>query len=183
MHKSTLNSYSSLSKFFHWFIAIVVILMLSFSFFLGDVPEQYAGTAYMIHKSFGLTVLGLMLLRIVWLLYAGRPPLPATVPNWQRFIARTVQYSLYVFLILMPLSGWIMSVAGTYIPSYFGLFNVPIPGITADEQLNKLMDQTHTTIAWIIIALLVLHIAGAIKHHFIDKDDVLRNMLPRKKIK
>lgn len=78
----------------------------------------------------------------------------------------------------MPLSGWIMSVAANRIPSYFTLFKVPFPGVVPNEAVAELMEQVHNTIAWIIIVLLVIHTAGAIKHHFIDKDDVLRRMLP-----
>ncbi|WP_019216809.1 cytochrome b [Legionella tunisiensis] len=78
----------------------------------------------------------------------------------------------------MPLSGWIMSVAANRIPSYFTMFSVPFPGIAPSEALADLMVQVHNTIAWIIIVLLVLHVAGAVKHHFIDKDEVLRRILP-----
>jgi cytochrome b561 len=169
--------YSTGSKFFHWFIAIIVITMLSGSFFLDDLPEQYQSFAYMMHKSFGLTVLFLMVFRLFWIHRSGKPPLPATVPIWQKILSRIVQYSLYVFLLSMALSGWIMSVAGGNVPSYFGLFNAPLP-INSDQALSKLMEQSHKIIAWVLIVLIVLHIAGAIKHHFINKDNVLRRMLP-----
>lgn len=169
--------YSKGSKFFHWLIAIIVISMLSGSFFLESLPDQYQPSAFMIHKSFGLTVLFLVLVRLFWIQYTGKPALPKTVPMWQKILARTVQYSLYVFLICMPLCGWVMSVAGNRVPSYFGLFPMPLP-IKANEALSKFMNQSHKTIAWILIALITLHIAGAIKHHFIDKDNVLKRMLP-----
>ena len=179
MAKITGTRYSAGSKLFHWLIAIIVISMLSFSFFLDDIPEQYQSLAYMIHKSIGLTILCLMIMRLVWIHHAGKPALPKSVPMWQRFVARTVQYSLYIFLLAMPMTGWIMSVAANRTPTFFGLFNVPLP-IAPDEALAKFMNQTHTIIAWILIALIVLHIAGALKHYFIDKDHVLQSMLPGK---
>jgi cytochrome b561 len=151
--------------------------MLSGSFFLGNLPEQYQPSAYMMHKSFGLTLLFLVLARFFWIQYAGKPALPKTVPMWQKILSRTVHYSLYLLLICMPLCGWVMSVAGNRVPSYFGLFQMPLP-IKANKALSEFMDQSHKTIAWILIALIVLHIAGAIKHHFIDKDNVLKRMLP-----
>ena len=178
MVKKHPNSYSSGSKFFHWLIALIVILMLVGSFFLEDLPKEYIGSAFMMHKSFGITVLFLMLLRLFWLGISGKVPLPATVPRWERVVSHFVQYALYLFLILMPLSGWIMSVAANKIPYYFGLFHFSLPGIEPSKDLAVLMKQTHNIMAWIIIALVVLHIAGAIKHHFIDKDEVLRRMLP-----
>jgi cytochrome b561 len=169
--------YSKGSKFFHWLIAIIVIAMLSGSFFLGSLPDQYQPSAYMIHKSFGLTVLFLVIARLFWIHHTGKPALPNTVPMWQRILSRTVQYSLYVLLICMPVCGWVMSVAGGRVPSYFGLFAMPLP-IKANEALSEFMEESHKIIAWILIALIVLHIAGAIKHHFIDKDNVLKRMLP-----
>lgn len=176
--KRQVVNYSSGSKLIHWFVALIVICMLAGSFFLDDLPEQYQSSAYMLHKSFGLTVLFLMIIRLFWIAYSGKPALPASVPVWQKFLSRLVQYSLYFFVILMPISGWIMSVAANRIPSYFTLFSVPFPGIGPNEELADFMVQVHNTIAWIIIVLLVLHVAGAFKHHFIDKDEVLRRMLP-----
>lgn len=175
--RQEVRGYSKGSKFFHWLIAIIVISMLSGSFFLGDLPDQYQPSAYMIHKSFGLTVLFLVLARFFWIQYTGKPALPQTVPVWQKILSRTVQYSLYVFLICMPICGWVMSVAADRVPSYFGLFQMSLP-IKANKALSEFMNQSHKTIAWILIALIVLHIAGAIKHHYIDKDNVLKRMLP-----
>lgn len=173
------STYSSGSKFFHWLIAVIVISMLSGSFFLNDLPEQYQSIAYLYHKSFGLTVLFLMCARFLWIQYTGKPNLPRTVKQWEKILSRLVQYSFYILLICMPLSGWVLSVAENRVPSYFGLFQMPLP-IAANKALSKLMDQSHKTIAWILIALLVLHIAGALKHHFFDKDDVLKKMLRAK---
>lgn len=173
-----IEKYSKGSKFFHWLTALLIILMLGYGFFLGDTPEQWQSLAYMLHKSFGLTILILIVLRLGWLLYSGKPPLPLTVPAWQRYFAHTVQYSLYFLIILMALCGWIMSVADNYIPSFFGLFNVHFPGVGPDKDLGALMFSAHQTIAWILIALIALHVAGALKHHLIDKDNVLRRMLP-----
>lgn len=170
------SSYSGGSKFFHWLIAVIVILMVTGSFFLDTLPEQYISTAFMYHKSMGITILFLMIMRLIWLAYTGKPPLPATVPAWQRIAAHFVQYALYFFVILMPLCGWIMSVAADKAPYYFGLFQLSLPGIEPNKALSSLMKQAHNTIAWIIIMLIALHIAGALKHRFIDKDRVFQRM-------
>lgn len=174
-------NYSRGSKFFHWLIAVIVICMLGGSFFLDDLPDPYIPTAFMIHKSFGITVLVLMLLRLFWLKYTARPPLPVLMPAWEKYLSRFVQYSLYFFLIIQPLSGWILSVAANRIPSWFGLVELPLPGVSTNKALADFMDASHITIAWIIIGLLVLHIAGALKHHYINKDNVLRSILPRQR--
>ncbi len=175
-----LTTYSKGSKFFHWLIALLVIVMLSIGFFLGDFPEKLKASAYMLHQSLGISIFFLMWLRIFWLWYTGRPELPVTVPVWQKILARTVQYFLYVFVILMPLSGWIMSTASKYPVNFFGITNFSFPGVGENQSLSELMWQFHSTIALIIIGLLFFHISGAIKHHFIDKDNVVRRMWPGK---
>jgi cytochrome b561 len=172
--------YSNPSKFFHWIIALLVILMLSLSFYLDDVAKQYQVQAYMIHKSFGLTILALMLIRILWIVKRGKPPLPATVPLWQQRLARLIQYSLYILLIIMPLSGLILSVAAGRSPSFFGLFTVTLP-IPASDITAGIFGQVHLIVAWILILLISLHILGALKHYFIDRDEVLQAMLPGQK--
>ena len=175
-YNKKVTKYSTGSKFFHWLIFIIVTLMLSGSFFLDDLPNSYQGTAFMIHKSFGLTILFLMLARMLWIIHSGKPSLPATVSRCDKILSRIVQYSLYLFLIAQSLSGWIMSVAANKVPSFFGLYNVPLP-IQPNKILAGFMDNTHKLIPWILIGLIVLHIAGALKHHFIDKDNVLKSML------
>lgn len=178
MSNKLVSSYSPGSKILHWVIALIVITMLTGSFFIESLPKEYIGSAFMWHKSFGITVLFLMLLRLVWIVIKGKPALPVTVPAWERIFSHIVHYALYFFVILMPICGWIMSMAGDRIPNFFGLIKLPLPWISPNKELAELMAQAHNTIAWIIIALLILHIAGALKHHFINKDKVLRRMLP-----
>ena len=173
--------YSSMTKWFHWIIALAVIGMLFMGFFLDEIPEQYQGTAYMLHKSTGITILFLMILRFVWVHAKGKPSLPESVKPWEKVLSRFVQYSFYVLLLLMPLSGWIMSVAADRIPTYFGLFKMPLPWISPDKSLAEFMEESHEFIAWILIAFICLHVIGALKHHFIDKNNVLKRMLPEQK--
>jgi len=170
------QAYATTSKILHWLIALIVMLMLSLSFFLSSLPEADQPKFYMIHKSCGLTVLALMLFRVIWIVYRGRPSLPPLVPRWEVILSRVVQYSFYVLLIVMPLCGWILSMANNRVPRYFDWFFLPFPGISPNKMLGNWMDLAHKTIAWLLIALIVLHVAGALKHHFIDKDNVLRRM-------
>ena len=172
--------YSTGTKILHWLIAIIVIAMLAVSFFLGDLPKQYKPTAFFVHKSFGLTVLFLMIIRLLWVSLTGKPNLPITVSFWQKALARSVQFSLYLFLFAMPLSGWIMAVSANKAPSFFGLFHANLP-IEPNKTLAHLMNDLHTVFAWTLIALILLHIAGGLKHYLIDKDRVLQSMLPERK--
>lgn len=177
MKNLAIDSYSRGSKWLHWMVAIIVMGMLSFSFFLGDIPDQYQSSAYIIHKSLGLTVLFLMCVRLFWIIHTGRPELPFAVPAWERVLTRVVQTSMYILLFAMPIVGWIMSAAGGRNPIYFGLFELPLPGVGVDKQLSHTMENAHGIIAWILIVLITLHVLGALKHHFINKDRVLHRML------
>lgn len=177
MRDNRVEGYSAGSKWLHWIVAVLVLMMLSFGFFLDDVPEQFQGTAYMMHKSIGLTIFFLMIVRLFWILYTGKPDLPFSVPRWERILSKFVQMSMYVFLFAMPLAGWVMSVANDRVPTFFGLFPMPLYGIPVDKELGEWMAGAHEIIAYILIVLIALHIAGALKHQFIDKDKVMRRML------
>lgn len=172
-----MNTYSSTSKFLHWTIAILVIGML-FTFFKGYLSKESLSAVFMIHKSVGLIILLLASLRILIILHRGRPPLPASMPRWEYYLSRFIQNSFYILLILMPLSGWIMSVAKNRAPQFFNLFTVPFPGIPQSDSLAAFMAEIHELLAWLLLCFLCVHIAGALKHHYIDKDEILKRMLP-----
>ena len=173
------TSYSKGTMVLHWLIALIVLSMLSLSFFLDDLPKASKPLAYMLHKSFGLTILALMIVRIFWIIRTGKPELPKSIPRWEVILSKAVQHSMYVFLIAMPICGWMASVFGGRVPVYFGLFKLPIPGLSLDKDLSEFFNQCHEVIAWILITLITLHIAGALKHYLIDKDNVLSRMLPK----
>lgn len=173
--------YSSMSMFLHWLIALLVLGMLSVGFFMGDVPDDFKPMVYMFHKSIGISVFFLMILRIVWILYAGKPELPDSTPVWELALARLVQYGFYLLLIVMPLTGWIMSTAAGRSPVFFGLFQLPFPWIGKDDYLVEFMGGWHETIAWILIVLIILHVLGALKHQLIDKNDIMKSMMPRRR--
>lgn len=179
--KNSSNQYGSISKFFHWTIAILVIVMLCFGFFLGDLPKAMKGTAYMLHKSTGLLILALMILRILWTLINPKPQLPDTIPSYQRFLSHSVHYLLYVLVLIMPISGWILTMAANKVPSFYGLFQVPLPLIPHSKALAMNASQAHTIIAWLIIGFLSLHILAALKHLFINKDEIFSRMMPKRR--
>lgn len=162
----------------HWSIATIILLLLSVSFFLENFPKTLRPTAIMLHQSFGLTILVLMIVRLWYLFREKRPMLPPTMPRWEVYLARGVQIAMYVLLISMPIVGWLMSTFSNDIPVWFGLIHLPLPGITPNPALADLLFQAHQMIAWVLIGLVSLHIAGALKHAIIDKDKVMDSMLP-----
>ena len=167
--------YGSVSKFFHWLIAILIICMLVFGYFLGDVPKDYQPMTYNIHKLIGLTILLLMLLRLGWALMNVKPRLPDGTPCWQRGAERLTHFLLYVAVIGMPLFGWVGSVAAGHAP-HIGGFDINLP-IAQSKELADTAFTLHGYFAIVLIVLISIHALAALYHHFICRDDILRRML------
>ncbi|WP_039850256.1 cytochrome b [Grimontia indica] len=172
-------STSSLSKptrMFHWGVAILFIAVLAFGLYVEDLPRgPDKGEMIGLHKSFGFLVLLLAAARIVWRFKEGPIPVIPGSPSWQEKAAKAVHHILLLATLLMPISGIAMSVGGGFGLSVFGIPLIP----TGDkiEWLGQVGHVTHEVLANIVIATLVLHIAGALKHHIIDKDETLKRML------
>jgi cytochrome b561 len=177
--RNSTSSFGSVAKFFHWLISPLIILMLAFGFFMGDFPENAQGLIYGTHKLIGLTILFLMLLRLSWALVNPKPELPADTKAWQLLAERMVHFLLYMFALLMPLVGWIGSVAGGKPPRLGSIeFNLPI---APNKALAGAAFEMHETIAFILIALIVVHVGAALYHHVVKKDNILIRMLPNRR--
>jgi len=174
--------YGSVAKFFHWLVFFFVLGLLIVGSLMGYLGDDSAikGQVYNIHKLFGLTVLSLMVLRLGWTLMNPKPGLE-NVSAWERVAERWVHGSLYLFLLAMPVSGWVMSTAEGYNPHLFAL-SMPAPGIVKDEAVGDFFGGVHYYLAWTILIVLSIHLLAALKHHYIDKDNVLRRMMPEKKL-
>lgn len=178
--KNNLEQYGSITRLFHWTIAILVIGMITLGVVMGNIDDKaIRGELYSIHKSFGLLILGLMILRLLWRLNNPTPLLPNHLPSWQKLAAHANHWLLYITLICMPISGLIMSTAAGYPPKFFNLFTVALP-IAKNKALSSIAGDIHEILAWVISALIVIHLLGALKHHFIHKDNVLKRMLTGK---
>lgn len=185
--------YTKVAIILHWLMALVIVWQIWIGIWMtgaiDDPAKQGAAyEAFQFHKSLGLTLLVLAVLRLAWRLTHRVPPLPAHTPPWQKVAARASHYALYAFMVLIPLTGWIYvstgwnSDAGTAfaIPTvWFGLFEWPhIPGLDGNGPLADIVVEVHELLAFALIGLLVLHVAAALKHHFIDRDFALWSMLP-----
>lgn len=175
-YRNTLSSYGSVAKTFHWLISVLVICMLIFGYFLGDFPKDVQPLTYNLHKMTGITILFLMTLRLLWALVNPKPELPIGTLSWQRTAERIGHFTLYLFVILMPLSGWIGSVASGR-PPHLGNVNFELP-VPKDKALAGAAFDMHGTAAIILIVLLIGHVLAALYHHYIKKDNILIRMLP-----
>lgn len=178
MIKNTENKYGSIAKLLHWSIGLLIIGLIGVGFYMTDLPPSDSKWfVYGMHKATGMVVLTLVTIRVLWRYMGSSPDLPDGMPLWQQKAARWTHYALYSMMVIMPLSGMVMSLMTDHPIDMFGLFTIPAiakePGILAG--VSYLM---HTYVPYILIAIISLHFAAALYHHFVRKDDVLRRMLP-----
>jgi cytochrome b561 len=172
------NRYSTVSLILHWLIAALVVTQVILIMIRDATEGEVARELLGFHKSVGLGILVLTLGRLGWRIANPAIPLPDTMARWQKLLARATHVLFYVLLIGMPLSGWAASSAAGRDILWFGLFQWPLLPIGGGrEAAGQLMDM-HELAAKALYVLIVLHVAGALKHHFLERDNVLHRMIP-----
>jgi cytochrome b561 len=169
-------SYSAFSRWVHWLTLALIVCLFAIGWFIGDLPQAMRRPALQLHQSFGITVLALTILRLIWRFMAGVPAMPADLPGWQKLSARVSHVLLYALLLGQPLVGWLWSSAGTREINYFFLVRMPWL-IAPDKPLSRTLANLHGLIAYALLAVIGLHAAAALFHHFIRRDRVLLGML------
>lgn len=172
---NTEDRYGVLAIFLHWLMAIILIGLLALGLYMVDIPIGIEKLKlYGWHKEYGLLALALVIVRLVWRLVTITPSLQ--LPLWEIIAARTVHWAFYGFMFAMPITGWLITSAAGLPVSFFGLFVLPNL-IAPNEELRILFQEIHEWLGYALIATIVLHASAALKHHFINKDDILRRML------
>jgi cytochrome b561 len=177
--------YGSVARGFHWVVAALIVVQ----FLLAPIPENLPPGIYVNppfgltklallewHKTFGMTVLMLMVVRLLWR-WRNAPDLPETMNPAARFLTRATHIGFYVLLIAMPLSGWMMTSAKGSSARWFGIWTWPSL-IGQNPQAFGLLRATHGTLSRVLFMLALFHVAAALKHHFWNTDGVLMRMLP-----
>lgn len=176
MLRNTPAHYGWMAKALHWLIAPIVIAMLALGFYAHDfAPKALKSNLFFVHKSLGLCLLALMLGRLIWRWMNTSPGYPDTIPLWQRLAARGVHWGFYVAIIATLVIGWVMSSMGTYGVSFWGWFDATLP-LAKSKSTQHLLHSWHTILAWVIIALIALHLLAALKHAFINRDGIFQRM-------
>ncbi len=188
MIRNTRTTYGTVAITLHWIIAALIIGMLGVGLYMVRQPlfEPSTFTLYQLHKSVGFVVLALVALRILWKITSITPELPTEIPLWEKLAAHLGHFSLYVLMFLMPLSGWLLvSSSPLGLPSvFFNLFEIPhlpIPEFLGQKaQVSTFVTAVHGWAAYVLIAVILVHIGAALKHYFLSKDKVLQRMLSSK---
>jgi cytochrome b561 len=173
--------YTVTAKLLHWLVASLVVVQ----FVLANLAERAEDADDLVselalfanHRSVGITILALIIIRLLWRWRNPPPPLPETVPRWQLMASRVSHYSLYGILLVMPISGWLMSSAADVSVTWFGLVDLP-DFVSPNHERHEFFEEIHELLATLLFVIASLHILAALKHGLFDKDGVLQRMLP-----
>lgn len=173
--------YTRTAKSLHWLMALMIFGLLGLGFYMSDLPlSPQKLKLYSWHKWAGVTVFLLALARLAWRATHQPPAMPWQMSKLQQAAANVGHVALYLLMLAIPLSGWLMSSAKGFQTVWFGV--LPIPDLLAkDKELGDMLLELHQGLNLLLIALLIVHVAAALKHHFFDKDDVLTRMLPERR--
>jgi len=178
MRRNTRERWGSVSIALHWTVALLILLVqvpvgLSLDAF---GPGTTQNVLYFVHKNVGVLILVLAVIRLGWRWSNPVPLLPADLPSWQAALARITHYLLYILLFAMPVSGFLFTATGGYPVPLLGLYDLARL-VPENKPLSDVMHGVHVTGQWVLYATALLHVAGALQHHFIRRDGVLRRML------
>lgn len=166
------------TRVLHWSTALSILCMLAYGFWMQGLPQGSArGTAIRVHKSVGVVVLALVLARAMWRWREGLPEPAGRHRPWERRAARAMHGALIAATLLMPISGIARSLAYPRALALFGLPLIPQPFAVRQETLYVVSAALHDGLAFVLLALIALHVAAALKHHVLDRDDTLRRMI------
>ena len=170
--------YTRTAAVLHWLVALGIFSAFPLGLYMHDLPlSPRKLQLYSYHKWLGLCLLLLVLLRLAWRRWHAPPPLAATTPSWQRAAAQGTHHLLYLLMLLVPLSGWTMSSALGFPVVLFGV--LPLPDLVGkNKELGELLKTVHAWLNYAMLSLVVLHVAAAVQHHFLIRDDTLLRMLP-----
>ncbi len=173
-----MKSYTKVAILLHWLMFFLISGLFTVGFYMADLPNSPQKLQiFSWHKWAGITALLLVLLRVTWRLLNPPPALPATMPAWQQRAAGWTHALLYLLMIAMPISGWLMSSAEGFQVVWFGV--LPLPNLLEkNHALGETLGDVHSAFAFVLLGVLALHVAAALKHHVMDRDTVLSRMLP-----
>ena len=187
MSNAAKSTYTKTAMWLHWTIAALIIgQLIGGKVMMAMDPAPLKFEIFQLHKSFGFIVLGLSIARLLWRLGHKPPALPDGMKRAEKLGAKISHIAFYVLMIGIPISGWVMVSSTPYVITTEIFKIIPVfdlPGLPRTESFNDLTKSVHEYMGMAMAALLILHIAAALKHHFVNKDDVLNRMAPRIKVR
>lgn len=176
--RNTADSYGLVAQLLHWAVVVGVALQYLWAWRIDEADSIRAEYVLVVqHKSIGMTILVLVIVRLLWRFFNRPPALPGTMASWERGLAGLSHWLLYGLILAQPLTGWMYTSASGYGAEFFGWVDIP-DFVPVNEDLADGMEDIHETIARVLPVLVAVHVAAALRHHFLLKDNILRRMLP-----
>lgn len=177
--RNTKTSWGEIAKAFHWAIAVLALFLVAHGWWMTHLVQR-AGrlTQYQLHSAIGYDLLLLLALRLAWRAIEPAPPLPANLERWERIAARSGHVLLYLLMLGVSVSGWVLvgSFSRPIDAALLGFIPVPALASGPNRSLHEAMEGAHKILSYALLALVAVHVAAALRHHFIRKNDVLRRM-------
>lgn len=177
------QSYGKFAKFLHWVMALMVIVLIAVGTYMAGLDKADPSKMQLMgmHKSFGVIFMQFAILRVIWSRLNNSPKLPDVLASWEKLLSKTITGSLYLLMLAIPFSGYVMTNLFGYPVSLFGLIDLPVL-FGKNTEMALLAKQVHFLLVYTLMAALFAHITGALKHRFLDKPeaDVLPRMMPIK---
>jgi cytochrome b561 len=174
-----MQRYTRIAMLLHWLMALLIVAAFAMGLVMTSIPGFTPAKLryFSWHKWIGVTVFALAVARLLWRHFNPPPPHPASVPAWQNHAATAVHWLLYVLVFAVPVSGYLYTLSAGVPVNYLGIWNMPV-FMAPDAELKPVLREVHFWINMLLAALVTTHAGAALKHHFIDRDSVLRRMLP-----
>ena len=178
MSGADISKYSRGAIILHWAIGLLIIANIAGAMLSEDLPRETRAAVMSLHKAFGIIILLLAVVRIGWRLTHRPPAKPEALAGWEIWLSRIVHFAFYALMILLPLSGWVWMSANGKPIDMFGLFNMPLLPVEQSKELSDIMHDRHEMLGLTMLALVGLHILGALKHQFIGRLPFIQRMWP-----
>jgi cytochrome b561 len=173
------SGYTRTAIALHWLVAVLILVAFALGLYMVELKLSPTKLKlYSWHKWLGVTIWLLVVVRLVWRARHRPPALPA-MPKWQHTASQVTHGLLYVLLLAIPITGWMFSSASGFPVVYLGVSALQLPDLVGkDKALAEVLQAVHSTLNWTLFAIVLLHVAAALKHHVVDRDTVLHRMLP-----
>jgi len=171
--------YSKPAIVLHWLLAVLIVFMASLGWWMMTIEHEPQGPYWIaLHKSVGLVVFVLVVLRLLWRAFNPPPPLPSDMPRWQVVVSHWTHWLLYAWMLLLPITG---IVGSEYSRAGLAFFGIPLPaGLAPDRATAHQFFEIHSTLVWLLVILVILHVLAALKHLVVNRDAVFRRMWPKR---
>lgn len=182
--RNSADRWGNIARLLHWTIAVLILALIAVGALMGGMDNNMTKyQVYIMHKSFGLLVLLLVVCRLVWRLASRKPAAIASIPWYMNAAAEITHWALYVLMLAIPLSGWLMNSYANFPLNWFGVEALRVPNlVTVTPDIGgpraRELGDLHGTLAWLLLFIVAVHAGAALYHHFVRKDPVLARMTP-----